>query len=605
MGFNKFTLAFPGEIEKYFLIQYFKDTLIQFRVSFVLVTLLYGVFGYLDILLAKEYAGLFHLIRYAVVMPLLSFVFIFSFTRYFIKIWQVLLFVCFIVAGTGITIMTVLVPENYAYYAGMMLIFSAGYFFIKLRFLLASIAGWFTLLIFNIGAIFFSTMKTDIIISNNFFFIAANLIGMFAAYNIEFYTRRDFFLNQQLDSRNDEITEANKNLESTVNKRTRELIQEKEHAQQSDRLKSAFLANMSHEIRTPMNGILGFTELLKEPSLSGDKQKQYIDIIRKSGDRMLSTINDIIDIAKIESGQIIVSISNTFINYEIESIYSFFKPEIEQKKLQFIYNPVKTEEAIYVNTDRDKIYCVFSNLVKNAIKFTSKGSIEIGYSKKGESLEFFVKDTGVGIGNEMKGVIFERFRQVEDGISRGYEGSGLGLSISKAYVEMLGGKIWVESELGKGSVFYFTIPYLIESDTITDIPNLNADDNAEGMINNLKILIAEDDAGSEMFISIAMKMVNREILIASTGREAIECCRTNPDIDLILMDIRMPDIDGYEATRQIRQFNTDIIIIAQTANALLEDRDIALAAGCNDYISKPIDKQLLMRLIKKYFPLPK
>ena len=170
MGFNKFTLAFPGEIEKYFLIQYFKDTLIQFRVSFVLVTLLYGVFGYLDILLAKEYAGLFHLIRYAVVMPLLSFVFIFSFTRYFIKIWQVLLFVCFIVAGTGITIMTVLVPENYAYYAGMMLIFSAGYFFIKLRFLLASIAGWFTLLIFNIGAIFFSTMKTDIIISNNFFF---------------------------------------------------------------------------------------------------------------------------------------------------------------------------------------------------------------------------------------------------------------------------------------------------------------------------------------------------------------------------------------------------------------------------------------------------
>ena len=431
--------------------------------------------------------------------------------------------------------MTVLVPENYAYYAGMMLIFSAGYFFIKLRFLLASIAGWFTLLIFNIGAIFFSTMKTDIIISNNFFFIAANLIGMFAAYNIEFYTRRDFFLNQQLDSRNDEITEANKNLESTVNKRTRELIQEKEHAQQSDRLKSAFLANMSHEIRTPMNGILGFTELLKEPSLSGDKQKQYIDIIRKSGDRMLSTINDIIDIAKIESGQIIVSISNTFINYEIESIYSFFKPEIEQKKLQFIYNPVKTEEAIYVNTDRDKIYCVFSNLVKNAIKFTSKGSIEIGYSKKGESLEFFVKDTGVGIGNEMKGVIFERFRQVEDGISRGYEGSGLGLSISKAYVEMLGGKIWVESELGKGSVFYFTIPYLIESDTITDIPNLNADDNAEGMINNLKILIAEDDAGSEMFISIAMKMVNREILIASTGREAIECCRTNPDIDLILI----------------------------------------------------------------------
>jgi signal transduction histidine kinase/CheY-like chemotaxis protein len=605
MGFNKITLSFPVEIEQSFLQQYFKDTLIQFRVSFVLVSLLYGVFGYLDILLTKEYTELFHFIRYGVVIPLLSAVFIFSFTRYFIKIWQLLLFVCFIVAGTGIIVMTVLVPENYAYYAGVMLIFSAGYFFIKLRFLLASIAGWITLLFFNIGAIFFSTMKSDIIISNNFFFIAANLIGMFAAYNIEFYTRRDFFLNQQLDSRNDEITEVNKNLESIVNKRTSELLQEKEHAQQSDRLKSAFLANMSHEIRTPMNGILGFTELLKEPNLTGDQQNRYIEIIRKSGDRMLNTINDIIDIAKIESGEMIVSITETIINDEIESIYSFFKPEVEQKNLQFIYNPIKAEEVICMNTDREKIYCVFSNLVKNAIKFTTKGSIEIGFTKKEDHLEFFVKDTGVGIGPEMTSVVFERFRQVEDGFSRGYEGSGLGLSISKAYTEMLGGKIWVESELGKGSDFYFTIPVPIEPETKIGTPDLNAEDNTESLVNNLKVLIAEDDADSEMLITLAMKMVNREILIAHTGIEAVEYCRNHTDIDLILMDIRMPYMDGYEATRQIRQFNTDVVIIAQTANALVEDRGKAITAGCTDYISKPIDKQLLMRLIKKHFAISK
>lgn len=244
------------------------------------------------------------------------------------------------------------------------------------------------------------------------------------------------------------------------------LIVALEHAKESDRLKSAFLANMSHEIRTPMNGILGFAELLKEPELSGEQQKHYIDIIERSGARMLCIINDIVDISKIESGQMNMSISETNVNEQIEFIYSFFKVEVEQKgeHLDLLKN-IPSNETI-ISTDREKLYAILTNLVKNSIKYTSKGSIEFGYSVietlNTTSLLFFVKDTGIGIPKQRQEAIFERFIQsdVVDKMAR--QGAGLGLAISKAYVEMLGGKIWVESEEGKGSTFYFTIPIQLE-----------------------------------------------------------------------------------------------------------------------------------------------
>ncbi len=233
----------------------------------------------------------------------------------------------------------------------------------------------------------------------------------------------------------------------------------KEKAEENDRLKSSFLANMSHEIRTPMNGILGFAELLKTPGLKGDKQQKYIEVIEKSGMRMLNIINDIIDISKIEAKLMNVSISETNINEQIEYIYTFFKPEVERKGIKISFrNSLPAKEAI-VNTDREKIYAVLTNLVKNAIKYTIEGSIDIGYEKKETNLEFFVRDTGIGIPGDRQKSIFERFVQVEDSYAITQEGTGLGLSISKAYVEMLGGEIWVDSIKGKGSAFYFTIPY--------------------------------------------------------------------------------------------------------------------------------------------------
>jgi len=253
-----------------------------------------------------------------------------------------------------------------------------------------------------------------------------------------------------------------------------ELIKAKEHAEESDRLKSAFLANMSHEIRTPMNGILGFAGLLKEPNLSGEEMQEYISIIEKSGARMLNIINDIVSISKVESGQMEISISETNINEQIEYIYNFFMPEAGQKGVKlFFKNSLPAKEAI-IRTDREKIYAILTNLVKNAMKFTQAGAIEFGYHLKTSQpkiagktvqpyeLEFFVKDTGLGVHHEHKEFIFERFRQGNESLTRNYEGAGLGLSISKAYVEMLGGKIWMESVEGTGSTFYFTIPYNIQ-----------------------------------------------------------------------------------------------------------------------------------------------
>jgi len=386
----------------------------------------------------------------------------------------------------------------------------------------------------------------------------------------------------------------------------RELIAAKEKAEESDMLKSAFLANMSHEIRTPMNGILGFSELLKTPGLSGSEQQVYIGIIEKSGKRMLNIINDIIDISKIEAGLMKIELAETNINEQIEYIYTFFKPEMETKGMMLSFrNSLPSKEAIII-TDREKLYAILVNLVKNAIKYTEKGTIEFGYVTTGsptklKELQFYVRDTGIGIPKDRSEAIFERFIQADIPDKMARQGAGLGLTIAKSYVEMLGGRIWVESEEGIGSTFYFTLPYNAEPEVKNRITAKGDENNVKTDVLQLKILIAEDDETSEMLISINVREFSNEVIKAKTGIETVEICRNRPDIDLILMDIQMPDINGYEATRQIRQFNKDIVIIAQTAFGLMGDREKAITAGCNDYIAKPINKNELLTLIKKYF----
>ena len=400
----------------------------------------------------------------------------------------------------------------------------------------------------------------------------------------------------ELQSMNEEYETINEELNQT----NEILYKAKEKAEESDRLKSAFLANMSHEIRTPMNGILGFADLLKKPNLSGEQQQKYIGIIEKGGARMLNIINDIISISKIESGQMEVNIQETNINEQIEYIYTFFKPEIEAKGIQFSFkNSLSSKEAI-LKTDRDKVYAILTNLVKNAIKYSEKGSIEVGYTKKDNYLEFYVKDTGIGIPNERQEAIFERFIQADIEDKNAYQGAGLGLAISKAYVEMMNGSIWVESEFGEGSTFYFTIPYIVKANEKQDDKISVTDINADDIVKNLKVLLVEDDEVSMSFLEIIMEE-SHTLFIASDGAEAVKICKDNPDIDLILMDIKMPIMDGYEATEDIRLFNKDVVIIAQTAYGLTGDRKKAIDSGCNDYVSKPIVKNVLFSKIRECF----
>ena len=379
----------------------------------------------------------------------------------------------------------------------------------------------------------------------------------------------------------------------------KELIRSKEKAEEGDRLKTAFLTNMSHEIRTPMNGILGFAELLKEPNLSVEEQKEFIQTIQISGARMLKTLNDIIDLSKIEAGLIKVNIRETNINEKMDFTYSFFGPEAETRGLKFFMHKGLPPEECIINTDNEKVYAVLTNLIKNALKFTNRGSVEFGYEKRGQYLQFYVKDTGIGIPRHQQELIFDRFRQANESFDRKYEGNGLGLSISKSYVEMLGGKIWVESEECYGSIFNFTIPY--------DISEINSDNEIVtdadfnfGQLRKLKILVVEDDEISYSLLRRILLNISGEVLHAVTGIQAIEACMNNPDLDLVLMDIRMPFMDGYEATRRIRQFNRDVVIIAQTAYADSDDRERALNSGCNNYISKPNNPTTLYELIREH-----
>ncbi len=391
---------------------------------------------------------------------------------------------------------------------------------------------------------------------------------------------------------------------SEQKKAEQKIIEALEHARKSDRLKSAFLANMSHEIRTPMSGILGFAGILKEPKLSGEEQQEYIRIIEESGNRMLNIISDIVNISKIESGTMDVHISETNINELTALVANLLIHDAVNKNLTLTYHNAFPDKASYVLTDSDKFLSILSNLVKNAIKYTARGSIEFGYALKTDTepneLEFYVKDSGPGIPKHMQEAIFERFIQADNRDKTARQGAGLGLAISRAYVAMLGGKVWVESEEGNGSTFYFTIPYTVEPEQKI-ITKTGAAAETQIVGKKLKILIAEDDDTLSLLISLYVKDFCKEILTATTGNEAIEMCRANPDVDLILMDIQMPDLNGYKATRQIRKFNKEVVIIAQTAYGQIGDREKAIESGCNDYIAKPIKKDELVALIKKYF----
>jgi PAS domain S-box-containing protein len=380
------------------------------------------------------------------------------------------------------------------------------------------------------------------------------------------------------------------------------IIAAKEKAEESDRLKTAFLANMSHEIRTPMNGILGFAELLDDNTLSPERRREFTSIISSSSKQLLTVINDIIDISKIESGQLIISNVKFNLNklmHEVHTTFENLKSTSGKSHIKLVLEKGFSDDESNIFCDDMRLSQILNNLLGNALKFTSSGFVKFGYNRQDDNLLFFVEDTGKGIDKDKQQFVFERFRQVEESNTRRFGGTGLGLSISKGLVELMDGSIWVVSEEDKGSIFYFTLPLIIQSPLEISIDKKKLAKPENGFYGKT-ILIAEDIQSNFHMIQIMLEKMNAVLLYAEDGSQAVDICRNETNIDLVLMDIQMPVMNGYDATREIRNFRPQLPIIALTAFAYEEDKIRCIDAGCNDFISKPIEKYELITLMSKY-----
>jgi len=413
----------------------------------------------------------------------------------------------------------------------------------------------------------------------------------------------------QIAVQNEELGVHRNKLELLVQERTADLIKAKEKAEQSDKLKSAFLANFSHEIRTPMNAIMGFSQLLTWDSISEIEKNDFVDLIVTNSQHLLNLINEVIDISKIEAGEVVLDFKTCLLNqlfFDLLKQYEDQKMLLKKNNIKFIVNPEIQKLNLSIITDIGKVRQVLINLLENALKYTETGFIEFGYeilnSSKNQEVLFYVKDTGIGIEEDAQKYVFDRFRKVENTIDKLYGGAGLGLSISKKLVELLGGRIWVESKIDNGSKFCFTIPYNIYKNEVIKPVNdvvINKIDIVNW--NDKLILVAEDEPTNYLFIKKALENTHINLIWAKNGLETYEIFKQNGKVDLILMDIRMPLMDGYEATKKIKQLNKDIPIIAQTAYAFEYEKEEILKAGCNDYISKPFSIRELISVIEKYF----
>ena len=376
----------------------------------------------------------------------------------------------------------------------------------------------------------------------------------------------------------------------------------KKKAEESDKLKSSFLANLSHEIRTPMNAIIGFSDLLNNENLNNEDKSDYLKIIRNSGANLVSIIEDLIEMSKIDAKQITPKIKSFDINQCLKEIFETIKVTIpESKDIDFYRLVAKHPLKKNLLSDEIKLRQVMTNLITNAIKYTDSGYVTFGYEvdENSKTLAFKVVDSGIGIDKNNLKIIFDRFRRIEDDFSAELSGLGLGLAISKAYVEMLGGQIEVTSKVNVGSVFSFTIPLKCDENKqqILESNRLNLD----GSFANKTILIAEDDHINFLLLKKILQLWHYTVLRAVNGAEAVEICRSNPEINLVFMDIKMPLMDGYMAFEKIKIFRPHLLVVAQTAHSSVEDREKILRAGFTDYITKPLDKEKIFKLLETLF----
>jgi signal transduction histidine kinase len=674
-----FRFRFDEQTERLFLADYIGKSQVVIRAGYFLCIFLYAIFGLLDIWIVPETVNIAWFIRFAIVIPILLFTIIVSFTDFFKRFNQIILIVTSAIVGLGIVVMIAYSrPTELGYkyyYSGLMLVIFWIYTFIRLRFWNSIIAALIITLGYEFIAIFIQHLTASgiesknmmVFINNNFFFISANIIGLWASYHIEKLQRSNFLqnriiidenvriqnfsdmlmhkneeilaqsamiesqskrlfeqnnlleeqsqstrgkneellvLNEEIRTKSKELSQANIELEEKVQERTEELqksnnelIISRDKAQASDLLKTAFMNNISHEVRTPLNGIMGFGSLLTDPNLTTEERQQYNQLLKASGNRLINTITDYMDISLIASGNIEVSHKPVNVPDLLKELQTKFRDSCDVKNLVLnLAIPAELEHFTLI-TDAELLRKIIDCLLDNAIKFTSLGSITFGYSVKTNTIDFFVIDTGIGIPPEFHERIFEPFAQEDISDTRGYEGSGLGLSIISGFLKLLGGEICLESDKGQGASFFFSLP--MEPGTTEEnepIPPLVL--HAE--IIRPVVLVAEDDLSNDLYMEIILKSFASVVFTAANGKEAVEKCRMHPEISLVLMDLKMPVMDGFEATRQIKSFRKELPIIAITAYAFSKDKKKALEIGCDDFLLKPFSKHDLLEKFKKF-----
>ncbi|MBT3207826.1 MAG: response regulator [Bacteroidetes bacterium] len=378
---------------------------------------------------------------------------------------------------------------------------------------------------------------------------------------------------------------------------------EKKNSESNYKLQSSFLENMSHEIRTPMNTVIGFSSLLAAPEISDNKRKEYSSMIYQSSVRLLKFLDDLIDLEKIESNNISIIEGACQVNLIINELFHTFNEVRKKMGLKYVSLRINNEcinDDIIIQSDKYRIRQVLGFLIENALRYTDIGNIEIGFRYKKEELEFYVQDSGIGISKTHINEIFKKYYQVNKSDKKRYRGIGIGLYISYELAKLLGGSISVSSTLGKGSTFYLKLPLLKLEEIPKEIPRFEIDIEDLNW-ENKTILIAEDEKMNYRLLKEILTPTKAKIISVQNGEHAVEICKSNRKIDIVLMDIQMPILNGYDATRQIKHFNKKIPIIAQTAYAHAGEKAKSISAGCDDYISKPIDPKTLLYKINKYF----
>lgn len=398
-----------------------------------------------------------------------------------------------------------------------------------------------------------------------------------------------------------QVRNQNEILEEKVKERTRELELKNEElkkawekAESSNRLKEAFINNISHEIRTPLNGIIGFSHLLTDPSIGFDEKSSYLNIMHESSNRLINTVTSFLDISLINSGNMEPFMAEFSPKKMLLEIFAKYQAECEKKNILLELIAENFSDDFLLNTDENILCKIFEQLIDNAVKFTRKGLIKIGAEVGDREIIFFIKDTGKGISDDFKNNIFNSFNQEEVGITRTHEGLGLGLSISKGLLDLLGGKIWYNSEKGKGSEFYFSLPI-----RAIETKLYHNDLNTSTKKTTHKILIVEDDETSYYLLYYLLMNMNIELLHAHNGKEAMKLFKDNPDTDLILLDLKLPDIEGYQVAEKIKKMNNQIHVIAISSYSGMIERQQAFRSGCDDYIVKPITKNVLLEKLSK------